>query len=87
MEQLNRYLTEAEKEQMDAILSKAMERMAEDGGRAAEDGCQFLFTKCRKEKEEGKEMLEINCKVDVKSLVKEICSACPRCVDEELPFR
>lgn len=87
MEQLNRYLTEAEKEQMDAILSKAMERMAEDGRGDAEGGCQFLFTQCgKKTEEEGKVILEINCKTGFKSLIKEFCDCCPRGRDEDLPF-
>lgn len=87
-EELNRYLTEIEKEQMNAILAKAMERREENGGGAAEDMYRFLFAQCQKEKEEeGKVMLDINCKVDFKNLMKEICNCCPRGKDEDLPFR
>lgn len=86
-EELNRYLTESEKEQMNALLSKAIKRREEERGTATEEQCQFLFAQCRKEPEaEERALLEINCKVDLKNLLKELCDCCPRCQNEDLPF-
>lgn len=80
LEELNKYLTELEKDQMNAILSKAMERRGEEG-REGEN--QFLFMQCPCEKKEDD---------NLERLLKELCSSCrshgvcPKCADDELPF-
>lgn len=81
LEEMNKYLTEVEKEQMNAILSKAMERRGEEG-REGEN--QFLFVQCpccEKEKDDS-----------LDRLLQELCATCrsrgfcPKCGDDELPF-
>lgn len=72
-DELNRFLTEAEMDQIDAIFSRAMKRRKESG----EEGGNFMLLKCQEEQyvHDSVRNKEINDE-NMRQLMNELCQKC-----------